>query len=518
MKKSFLKLIISLVLVIAVLLPAFSITSYADDDNTLLAFSSDTVTVGDTVDVTVTVTGTAITVVHIDTLTYDSEILEFISGDFASGGAGSLRIFATFNDPASSKRFKIKFRALKSGVAPIRVSSGIIADGVSPNVHDVLLTGAYAELKVMDPALSGNANLSALTVSSGTLSPKFSASKTSYSVNVPNSVTRFTVYATAADSGANVNVPATTNLKIGKNTINVLVTAPNGTQKTYTITVTRSEEEVSEPETSEPEVSTPDEDSQILINGTEYISATDISGITLPVGFSASTATYKGTEVPVAEDADKKYIIYYLAPKDSSDFAPYTYDEDKDEFKSVIILNRNDRMYIVEDIPDSDDIPDEYYITNTTIDSLAIKCLRRNGKGFEDFCYIYCYIDGKSQFYKYDTTEESLQRYPEFSLGIPDSKPAANTDKDSFKDRFASLSGNQKIVAVAFGIIVLLVVVLIVLLIKRIFTNKDSDDDFLDYQEDDEETNEDTVDEIDDSDDEFDEVKISNTSDEEDDF
>ena len=111
MKKSFVKLIVSFVLVIAVLLPVFAINSYADS-NTILAFSSNSVTVGETVVVTVTVNGTVISGADIE-VSYESEFLEFVSGDNASGGAGSLKIVADV-DPASRKSFSLTFRTLTS--------------------------------------------------------------------------------------------------------------------------------------------------------------------------------------------------------------------------------------------------------------------------------------------------------------------------------------------------------------------------------------------------------------------
>lgn len=496
MKKLF-KSFLALSLACMILVSLFSMTAFAANA-VIIAFNPNkSLTPGETLVVTVTINPDEAMYGVGCIINYDAEKFSYESGN-ATGGSGSLKIIES---PSGDKKvsYQLTFKAIAAGSAVFAVTDC----NYETLTESKSLTGASASISITDVTLSGNANLSALSVSAGTLSPKFSASKTSYNVTVPNSVTQFTVYATAAESGATVNVPATTNLKIGKNTISVSVTAPNGTQKTYTVTVTRSEAPSSEPVDSDLIVSTPEEDSQILINGTEYISATDISGITLPAGFSASTATYKGSELPVAVDTAKKYTLYYLAPKDSSDFAPYTYDADEDIFVPVVVLQRNNKMYIAENIPDYDDVPDDYYITNTTIDSFAIKCLRRSDTGFEDFCYIYCYTDGKSQFYKYDSVENSLQRYPEFSLGVPDNKPAINPDNDSFTDRFASLDGNQKTVAVAFGIIVIIIIVLIVLLIKKVFGRKDSDDTLFDDEDDEEE---------------FDEVKITNTSNEESDI
>ena len=97
-------------------------------------------------------------------------------------------------------------------------------------------------------ALGGNNNLQSLTVSLGPLTPAFTASTTSYSVDVATSVTSVTVTARAQDAGATVSINGqpTTSRSVslgaaGSSTpISIEVTAPNGSQKTYIVTVNRA--------------------------------------------------------------------------------------------------------------------------------------------------------------------------------------------------------------------------------------------------------------------------------------
>ena len=96
-------------------------------------------------------------------------------------------------------------------------------------------------------SLSADANLSSLSLSSGTLSPTFSSATTSYTASVPFATASITVSAVKAQSNAIVKVTGTAvsgsklvALNVGANVIPVEVTAQNGTTiKTYTITVTR---------------------------------------------------------------------------------------------------------------------------------------------------------------------------------------------------------------------------------------------------------------------------------------
>jgi hypothetical protein len=95
--------------------------------------------------------------------------------------------------------------------------------------------------------LSGNNELSSLTVSSGSLSPAFAPGTLTYTLDVASGVTSVTFTATKSDPNAVISgdVPnggqATIPLDGPGTTKNVsiTVTAPNGLSKTYTIAVTR---------------------------------------------------------------------------------------------------------------------------------------------------------------------------------------------------------------------------------------------------------------------------------------
>ncbi len=109
-----------------------------------------------------------------------------------------------------------------------------------------LTDGKYASsasqiILVTKESSNNNADLSSLTVNQGTLTPAFSANATSYTVNVANNISNITVSATAADANATITGTGNRTLNVGDNTINVVVTAPDGTtKKTYAITVTRA--------------------------------------------------------------------------------------------------------------------------------------------------------------------------------------------------------------------------------------------------------------------------------------
>lgn len=99
-------------------------------------------------------------------------------------------------------------------------------------------------------ASSGNANLSALTISAGTLTPTFAAGTIDYTVAETNGTTSVTVTPTKADAAASITINGTAvasgspsnsiPLTVGANTIEIVVTASDSSTKTYTIVATRA--------------------------------------------------------------------------------------------------------------------------------------------------------------------------------------------------------------------------------------------------------------------------------------
>ena len=85
---------------------------------------------------------------------------------------------------------------------------------------------------------SSNANLSNLGITPNDFKG-FKAQVTKYDVTVPTDVESVTIYANAQDSKAKISGVGKQNLQTGKNEFEVVVTAEDGTTKTYTLNITR---------------------------------------------------------------------------------------------------------------------------------------------------------------------------------------------------------------------------------------------------------------------------------------
>ena len=142
------------------------------------------------------------------------------------------------------------FLLLNASLSP---NTGVAQDFTSPVNYTVTAADSSTQQYTVTVTVgaSSNSNLSALSISGGTLSPAFVSGTTSYTASVGNAYSSITVTPIAADGNATIKVNGLAvtsggatgeiNLSVGNNIITVVVTAQDGTtSNTYTITVTRA--------------------------------------------------------------------------------------------------------------------------------------------------------------------------------------------------------------------------------------------------------------------------------------
>jgi len=128
---------------------------------------------------------------------------------------------------------------LKVGENTILVK--VTSETGSERVYTLVITRAGTpEVVNVDKTKSANNNLESLVVSSGSM--MFDSNVINYNLYVSNSITSVLVTAVADDEKATLVTTGGTNLQVGTNKVEVVVTAENGTTKTYTINVIRKEE------------------------------------------------------------------------------------------------------------------------------------------------------------------------------------------------------------------------------------------------------------------------------------
>ena len=469
MKKIF-KRTTATVIALVLMLSVFSLTGLAAGSSSV-AFSKKNLTVGETLTVTITINGGEAMYATSATVTYDAAVLQFVSGDFASGGSGAVTIIGAPGG-AQKQSHNLTFKTIVAGSSAVSVSGTYVGDDEIP------FAGSAASVTVADVALSANANLKALSLKSGSatvaLSPGFSASKTSYSASVPFDTTTCAVTATAADGAAKVDVGGSNDLKVGKNTRTVTVTAQSGATKTYTISITRRAQGEEEPASSEAPAETDESLYRATIAGEEYTILSDPAKITPFLGFSLSTAVYNDTEVPVITDGKGEFILFYLIKDGEESYKPYTFDEAEETFIPLRYAEYVGKPYILLDAVEEETAPDGYFKTLFTIGTDSVKGYAYKTAAMSEFYIVRCYLDEKYSYYRYDTADGSFQREPQFKPLTADKKDkeSEKIENNSLFARFGRLSRAGKLIILSLALAVLAVAVLIVLFVIKIVRNR----------------------------------------------
>lgn len=519
MKKKLAGLIVLAMILTCCLLPAHTVS--ADDGAASIVASATEVTVGDTFTVTLSITLNDNVPGY---LLADYAIAFSNSGVIAAEGGNTTGSFLVHEDPESdiksySKTFS--FTALKAGDAEIHANimdpegtgygfqyavpyegrEYAILPIPSVNIHvsdkptepptdaptepitdapTEPITDAPTE-PVTDaptqPPLSGNANLSSLAIAPASINEAFSPDRTSYTAtDVDNSVTLMNVGATTEDPNATLVIKGNGYLVVGKNTITIEVTAPNGTKKEYTIEVNRKTrngevivtppteaptekptEKPTETGTSEtdpteedPTKGTDPDETLPPVNGedVEVSNIFDGSGPKLiksdwldeamPAGFTRSTISYKGKDVNVAK-SQKDMVLYCLASMDGETKAFYVYNPENDSFYPYYPVNPTGGVYVLLNIGASDITEGKRQVTlRVNEGGPTINAWSLSGNVDDGVFLVYAMAeDGSVGWYRFDTKIGTFVRYtkdavPEQGNTNPEpSQPETKADPDS---------------------------------------------------------------------------------------
>ena len=444
---------------IAIAGPAGQMVSWAADAK--IAFSDPSVMVGNEVTVNMKVTSDSALGTAEIMLAYDPNILEFVSGTNANGGAGAIKVLGTM-DSADQKTFSftLKFKALQAGNTQISVTSQEIYDVDSQALS--LSKQGSSSVKVTSPATySKDATLKSLKISPGTLTPVFSASVDSYTAEVDANTTDLVVNAVAANAGAHVTLQGDKGLKAGENQVVIKVTAEDGqTVKNYTIQVKKAEGGETPPatggssETSEAEFGAV----TVTIDGTEYSIASSFDESALPEGFEAGTYSYKGTEVMSGKGLEKDLLLLYL--KDAGGNGGfYIYNEGADTWSQFVQVETVAKAIVIIPLDGDAVIPEGFRERQADIDGVRVTSWVENSEAEPQYCLFYAMNwNGEKHFYRYDLSEKTIQRYYASGVSNDEYVKMANTYNDLTKDYRMQFYILIVVSVVALGLLVAVIV------------------------------------------------------------
>lgn len=442
-----------------------SMSSKAEDVSVIIALSSSSVSKGDTVTVTISVNGSSLSA-YTMYVSYSSGLLQFNSGSGAvvAGGGGTVNISGT-----GAGTVTLSFTAIAEGQASVSTSSAEFYDinGTQLSVAHagvVIQVGGDASTEqptteqpttekpttanpTTEEGKSDNSNLVRLQLTNGTLEPEFVYYQTSYFVQLDKDVTSLGVVAEAEDSKAKVQINGADELKPGENKVTIVVTAENGSTKTYSIRVVVGELL---------------EDVQIEIAEKKYAFVNEIEKEYVPEGYIETTVSYGDWNIVAYESPNKQLILIGLkeiiSVNDDSQDADQTTDRETDEQIDEIIwfiydeenqkfvpyeevLAANNR-YVIMELPEGVEIPDGYAEAELTINDKIVLAYRSEYATDADMYLVYAMnIYGNTGFYLYDRAEQTFMRYAPDDILQPetatvadatviDAKPVTNNKTD----------------------------------------------------------------------------------------
>lgn len=440
--------------------------------NVVIALSASTVSVGNNVTATISITGSDISAYTIY-VSYNSSVLQYNSASgsaIVNGGGGTVTASGT-----AAGSFSISFTAIANGSGSISTSGSDVYD-INENAISISHAGATVTVATAsnnnngdndnngddgqttetteEDGRSADCSLASLQVSPGTLSPAFSASRTTYAMQVAEDVTSIVVSATAADSKATTSVSGANSIQKGRNTVRVTVTAENGAVKVYTINV-QAGEDVGDP------VAT--------IDGTDYAFVMSEDGLEAPEGFTAGTTTYKDWDVLSFQSPNKKITVVCLKDEDGENHW-YIMDAEKDTFTPYQEYSSQYNRYIIIAAPEGVEIPEGFTETTLKIGDNEVVAYQSADVADKDLYLVYAVnVEGEEGFYEYDAKEQSFLRYVPMIVSeevlVPatpaEATPAAPVEVPVEKSPFSS----PLVIGILAGAALIIVILIICLVI-----------------------------------------------------
>lgn len=514
-----------------------NIKVYGADFNA--SVSSGEATQGENITVTVSMSSDVTVGAYDLALTYDANILEWVSGG-DGGGGGSLRLYNDSNY-ATSYTSTITFKAIGTGSTKISVvKQGDICD---IDLNDLTLKAADGTVTVKAPSTaSSNANLSSLSLmavkadgwsGSVNLMPDFSKDVTSYQLWLGSEFSKLSVSATAEDGKAKIATSGTELTAGQDNTATVTVTAEDGTVKTYTIIVhvkakpaenTTTAAENNNTDTPADSTTAPDDNPQDTTTGNDNPAGPADRNVTiseksytvvdvpedmeLPEGFERKAVSWNGIEVMGASDQSGTLTLLYLNNNETSESRFYVYNSEKSSYTAFVSYTITQRSYVMlmadDDLMfEGEKAAESKKLELTTLNIADNYVDAYKLKNAENIYIVKAMNwDNKIGYYYYSSADGSMIPYYETAVKVQDNNPAqsvTNSAKESDKTEVLFW------IVVGLSVILMLIIVVLVVNVRRLSakgreggeadeSDEFDEDDELD--EDDEETDDESADQV----------------------
>ena len=295
------------------------------------------------------------------------------------------------NDPSTMYQMNVgQIISSKSVTISNRNSGG------SSNSSGSSSSGGSTYVPVQDTR-SSNADLSSLSLAEGELSPAFSKETTSYTVNLAADIKKVTIEATAEDSKATISGTGEKEVSAGENTLSVIVTAENGSTKTYTITATVDEKPLV----------------YLTYNKKELGVVRNLKGLLVPSGFSTSSITVDGNKINAWTNETMNKTIIYLIDEETNEKNFYVYDAEEEKITTMIrpLTIKGKLLYEVE-LDEKLQNKEGFVYGDVVVDEMSLKGWKFEDESLANYTLIYVMdTNGEMKYYLYEENENTLQLY-----------------------------------------------------------------------------------------------------------
>ena len=374
---------------------------------------------------------------------YVGDIKLNVSGGTIVSGLGKVSL-----DRGESASAKIKL----TGDACVVTVTGTGANyGPPPTEGPASASVSVKKKTVVVDTRSKDNNLSAITVSEGTLTPAFNSATAEYNVNVAGNVDKITLGATANDAKASVSGTGEQAVVPGNNRFVITCIAENGSKKEYVVNVYVDETPTAYTTYGEQRLG-------VVRNQTD---------IGVPASFEATTLTLDGQEVPAYHSNQfNMTLVYMVTEAGEKNF--YMYDEEKgitSMFRPVSILGRN---VILFDLTEEEQVRENMIYSEVTIDGITMHGWKYENPDFADYAHILVMNEfGEKVFYQYEKTENSLQLYREYVPAEEEEEKSTFSFGNFTFEKFTLEGYSFYIIIGLAGLCVLLILSIIIMALTR---------------------------------------------------
>ena len=328
-------------------------------------------------------------------LNYDKNYLQLTSSN-AEGGGNYMVNATTSKDGTKSKSYTFTFKTLKTGSTTLSIGSLLVYDN---NMDDMDVTASKKTIKIitqeeLEASYSKDNNLKSLSVEGYELSPSFNKDTLNYSINVPEGTTKIKVNATASDSKSHISGVGDIDVTSGINTVNVVVRAENGSEKTYVILVNVIDENPI----------------NVTIGNLNYTVIKLRDNYTCPLLYEESEVKINGFDVPSCYNENVGYTLVGLK-KDDGTVENFIYNDGK-YTKYVETIGTSLKVIILnyeEDLKGFKKYEEK-------IDGINYTVFKASENASNYVVYAQNIETGKKDFYNYDSINKTFSLYDNEAL------------------------------------------------------------------------------------------------------